>query len=214
METKVIETPAEIKVGIMALDNKVQALKIVDSMSYQEAADILLLNKGMQKTIRDFFKPLKDAAHASHKALCDRENLELAKLGPAEKALKTAMQSYTEEQERKRRIEQARLQAEVDKAEAEQRADAERLAAQTGMTVEEVIAAPIEKAPVVVVPSEQPKVAGINYRAVWNFEIEDVNKLPREFLLPNNTAIRIAINEGKAIPGVRAWQTKKIAAGR
>lgn len=43
------------------------------------------------------------------------------------------------------------------------------------------------------------------FRTVPRFEVMDIKKLPVEFLLPNEVAIREAQKEGKEIPGVRYY---------
>lgn len=46
---------------------------------------------------------------------------------------------------------------------------------------------------------------------VWKFEIEDESLVPREFLIVNETAIRVAIREGKReIAGVRIYQEDQL----
>jgi hypothetical protein len=53
-----------------------------------------------------------------------------------------------------------------------------------------------------------PKVAGVNARENWTFEITDVDAIPREFMMPNEQAIRAFVKASKradCIPGVRAY---------
>lgn len=46
-----------------------------------------------------------------------------------------------------------------------------------------------------------------SFTNTWDFEVEDVRKLPAEYLLPNEVAIRRAVREGvREIPGVRIFE--------
>jgi hypothetical protein len=61
-----------------------------------------------------------------------------------------------------------------------------------------------------------PKVAGVSSSKIWDFEITDINAIPREFLMVNEPAIRAFIKAAKrpdAIPGVRAFEKISIRAG-
>lgn len=46
----------------------------------------------------------------------------------------------------------------------------------------------------------------VKFRTVDKFEVEDIKKLPAEYLLPNEVAIRAAMKKGEKIPGVRYYQ--------
>lgn len=47
-------------------------------------------------------------------------------------------------------------------------------------------------------------------RSTWDFTIEDVNSVPREFLMVNDAAIKAAIKAGRReIPGVKIFQQQK-----
>lgn len=49
---------------------------------------------------------------------------------------------------------------------------------------------------------------------VKKFEVEDISKLPVEYLLPNEVAIRKAMKEGTELPGVRYYEEKQIRNSR
>lgn len=45
----------------------------------------------------------------------------------------------------------------------------------------------------------------------WTFEAVDIDKIPREYLVPNEAAIRLAIREGvREIPGLKIYQKENI----
>jgi hypothetical protein len=54
--------------------------------------------------------------------------------------------------------------------------------------------------------------AQVTARLVWDFEIVDESKIPREYLMVNEKAIRAAIKAGvRDIPGVRIFQKEELA---
>lgn len=96
----------------------------------------------------------------------------------------------------KRELEKA--QKEVREAEARERAAAEAEAKKTAAAV-----------PVVEVKASIPTLQGTQSRRNWKFRFLDVNKIPREFLVPDETKIgQFVRNEkraGEVIPGVEAY---------
>jgi len=104
---------------------RARALTITDQASYDTAA-------GMKKTLADFrkriveeFAPLKQAAHNAHRLLTSKEASCLAPITEAEQILVGAINRFTDEQERLRREEQARLDAQRREAERIERERAE-----------------------------------------------------------------------------------------
>lgn len=58
---------------------------------------------------------------------------------------------------------------------------------------------------------------GVTFREEWRFEIEDATSLPREYLQPNESAIRGVVQALKGetkIPGVRVWKDTGVAVSR
>ena len=107
--------------------------------------------------------------------------------------------------EARRQREQDRLHQERLDSEAEQRERTAR--AETLETrAETVSTAPVATA---------PKVKGISTRKKWSFEIVDVDKIPREYLVPNEVAIGGVVRALKGatnIPGVRVVSTDIMSA--
>jgi hypothetical protein len=136
-------------------------------------------------------------------------------LGEAEKIIKRAMISYSDEQERLRQAEQARLDAEARKEQEKLNARAEKAEASGKVEKAEDLRS---QAQTVVAPIAQPavpKVGGISQRIVWEFEIVDEQAIPREWLVPDLKAIGGAVRStsGKVIiPGVKAIARKTLAA--
>ncbi|MDZ4344695.1 MAG: hypothetical protein U1E51_19915, partial [Candidatus Binatia bacterium] len=104
-------------------------------------------------------------------------------LEQGQKAIKQRMIQWDQEQERLRRLEQARIDAE-NKRKAEE--DALELAAELEKAGEVHAAAEVLEAPLdvqqAVIPKSVPKVEGFSYRSNWVFDVVDANAVPREYL--------------------------------
>lgn len=121
----------------------------------------------------------------------------------------------------------ARLEAEEKRRQAEQeaadgrQAEAQRLR-EAAERVEATAAAKVERfqdrANQVVAPiatQQAPKVSGVSVPMVWDYEIINENEIPREYCEVSTKRIRAQVQATKGmtkIPGVRVFQTKRIAA--
>jgi len=143
-----------------------------------------------------------------------------------------AIKTFTAEQERKRREEEARLREEARKEQerlaaearlAEAKAEQLRLAAEEkrreGELAEaarmesraeqqeakaDTAAAQARTVPTPYVPPANTKVTGISTREHWDFRIVDEDKLPREYMQPDKVAIRKAVDglKGRAASAI------------
>lgn len=211
----------------LAYPQQARALTITDASSYQAACDFLKGIKALRTEIADTFEPHIKRAHEAHKALLKEKNDAEAPLAEAERIAKAALVVYDQAQERLRREEQARLQAELRRQEEERRlAEAVALeAAGEQAEAEELIAAPVD-VPIVAVAPATPKVSGITYRETWSAEVTDlgalvayVAKYPQfaGLLSANMPALNAQARSLKGqmqIPGVKAVCTRDVAAGR
>lgn len=146
MDTQIEVKPEEKQLQVEGPRIIVEAteFKVVDDLTCEQAIEKANTVKGKLDWAVKFFKPMKDAAHAAHKAICDREK---AITEPYEQAKKIYIQKgadYTakkqaeqdekerrakEEAERKEREERARLEKETREKEAEEakkRAEAQK----------------------------------------------------------------------------------------
>ena len=119
MENQVIEKELETKV--VTMKDQVDAIIVGTAQSYALAGEMGKGLKDLRAKIVDYFKPLKEAAHAAHKAVTTKEGEELKPLDDAITILRNKMNVFNAEQQRLERIEQARLQKIADEA-----AEAER----------------------------------------------------------------------------------------
>lgn len=202
--------------GITTIQRATELAKgICDSETLNKAADFLLEIKRRRKQWAEFNKPAKQKLDVLKKELLDRERQIDEPLERAEnQILKPAMSQFTVEEDRKRKDEEDRLRAEAKKKEEDARLrDAQTMADDGhGELADEILAAPVVVAPVVVPRMETP--AGISYREVWKFEVLDPNAVPREYLTIDEKKIGGVVRALKGetrIPGIRAWMEKSIA---
>ena len=93
------------------------------------------------------------------------------------------------------------MRGRLGKYTAQQREEAQRLLAQASQSEPEEAAA-------LVAASNRAKAEAPSVREVWRFEIEDVSKLPSQFLIPDEKAIGAVVRSQKGnakIPGVKVF---------
>lgn len=211
----------------LAFPDQARALRIADAATYQAACDFLKGIKALRTEIAETFEPHIKRAHEAHKALLKEKADAEAPLAEAERIAKSALVVYDQEQERIRREEERRLQAEMRRQEEERRlAEAVALEdAGESAEAEALIEEPVFVPTVAVAPST-PKVAGISYRETWSAKVTDLAKLVKwvaanpqfaGLLSANMPALNGQARSLKAqmqIPGVEAVCTRDVAAGR
>lgn len=84
----------ELTRSVTAVEAKANAVVVTNDLEYQEAAEFGRMLKQKAADVHEFFKPLKDAAHKTHKQICDREKTMLKPIAAAEKVIKAAMVKY------------------------------------------------------------------------------------------------------------------------
>ena len=194
-----------------------QAFKIVNADGYASAGGTLTRIKDAMKKLLAKRKKITDPIDEAKKEVMDLFRDPQFKLETAEKAIKTAMIDYQDEQERIQR----ELQRKADEDARKQREkllEQSRKAEAKGQTEKaamleirsETVAAPV-------VQREVPKVAGVGTRTVWDYQVDDASKIPREYLMVDEAKIRKVVQALKGdtvIAGVRVFEKKQIAAGR
>lgn len=164
------------------LEGQSREIVVTNDEEFASAGEFAREVKLQQKTVQEYFKPLKDAAHKTHQMLCARENEFLKPLKSAEDACKTAMISYNrkkQEEARKRQEEMQRLaREEADRklAEAEvaqKKGDEQAMesAIQQAIVADQIGATQF-------VPCSAPKVSGISQKADWEIVSIDDKEVP------------------------------------
>lgn len=200
------------------LVTKAQNTAIKTQVQYIEAAEFLKSVKALKKEIGDTFDPIIAKAHLTHKEACNQKNKYLKPAVGAERLINDKMAVWDDEQDRKRRIEQARLD-EKNRKEAEKLAERARKAEEKGNTekAEELKEQAEEKEfTVPVAPSTAPKVEGLTKKVTWKARVTDIDKLPEEYIIktanmPLLNTIARSVKDTKKIPGVKFYSDKSFS---
>ena len=110
------------------------------------------------------------------------------KLEEAIESVRKSMSAYQTEAKRLAKIEEDKIIARIGEGKG-------KLKVETAIKKMEDIEKPDQK-----VSTEEGLV---KFRTVKKFEVEDISKIPLEFMIANEKAIREAMNDGKEITGVR-----------
>lgn len=121
MNELAVKEPVEIEEELSDLSQKALSVKVTDDTTLLVADELLSAHKAMEKKIKAFFKPEKEAADRLHKQIVAKENAELAKILPGEQHLKRQIGDYKLAEQRKREVEESRLRAKAAKREEEER---------------------------------------------------------------------------------------------
>jgi hypothetical protein len=207
---------AELSASSQSLVIDARALVIATPEAYEFAAGKLQEVKGRRKSLDELRRSMTRPLDEAKAAIMDLFRTPSERLEQAEAALKRALVAFSDEQERKRRAEQARLEEAARKEREKLQRQAEAAAAKG----RDEKAAELEvRASTVVAPIAQvaaPKVAGVSFRSVWRFEVVDPSLVPREYLMVDETKIGKVVAALKAdtvIPGVKVREDR-IASSR
>jgi hypothetical protein len=206
---------AELQQETQALVLRAENFAVTTAEQYEDAAEELKRIKAAQKRLETLRTSITQPLNASLRAINDFFRTPKARLDGAERCIKNALAKYSAEQERKRREEQARLEAQARK-ERERHAKQAAKAAAAGR-VEKAVENE-QRAAAVVAPIAQtaaPKVTGLMHRTAWDFEVVDPAQVPREYLMVDEQKIRKVVGALKGdtvIAGVRVFERTQLAA--
>lgn len=201
-----------------ALITEVDSIKAITTADqYSRVATLRGLIKDMRKAIVDDALPSIDEAKTHLANLRKRLDAKIEPLDLRYNALGTLLTNYATEQERIKRKRELEIEAEQRRKAEEEKKQLAALAKEMGNKdlAKEIKAAPIEVAPVVVV-SETPtaKETGVSFREDWvNFQLEDLKKVPLEYHLLNEVAVRKVVRALKNachIPGIKVLPPNKV----
>lgn len=189
--------------------------RVATTVEYEVAGTELQRVKGAQKALDELKKKITRPIDAAKKAVLELFRSPEDKLSRAESGIKRAMIGFQDEQERFRRAEQLRVD-DVARRERERLEAQARKAQESGKVAKAEILE--QRAATVVAPiinRTPPKMAGVQTREVWKFEVTDPASVPREYLIVDESKIRRVVGALKGdtnIAGVRVWPEKSIAA--
>lgn len=217
--TSTVETPTDLVQQSQDHVVWAKSLAITNPFEFEEAGNRLKEIKAMAKQMVDFFTPMKRQADAAKKSILDREKESLGPLQTAEAICKSAMIRFQQEENRKAEQLRQETQAKIDEDHRKQREALEKRAAaakkpETQQRLAEQAASIV--APVVAVPAEVPKMAGVSIRKVWRAKVIDETIVPREFLMVNEKQLAqyaTAMKEKATVPGVQFYTEDSMAVG-
>ena len=224
----IVPTEVQIKIAEtkVMLDNY-SNYGVATAEEYQGAGADLRTIKAKAKELTETRMSLTRPIEESKKKIIALFKEPLSYLEQAEAAIKKAMIGWQTKQEKIRQAEEARL-AEIQRKEAERlriQAEKEEARANSLKTLKaqeaaaakaEELKAQAEEATSVtpIVESRIEEVQGVSTRKIWKFEIVDIDKLPREYMLPNEKYIGqiVRVSQGnREIPGVRIYSEDVIS---
>lgn len=214
-----IEIPdaAPMKEEGLAVLTRAQALaRITTNEEYESAgAELVRVTRG-EKSVLAAFEPAARAADEAHKTVTKLRGDLASYFTKAKDILKRGMSEYLIEEDRRRRVEQARLQ-EIERHKAQEAQIAEAVAldqAGEGRAADQVLAAPLV-APVIELA--KPIAVGVSSRKKYRFEIIDQSQIARAFLVPDESKIQKLVDSlgpdaGPVVGGIKVWEDRVISA--
>jgi hypothetical protein len=186
---------ADLAANTQSLAARLAGARVTDLVTLDQAVGDRQQIADAQKRVAEFFKPLKAAAHAAWKLLCQRESEVLAPLDYRDGELREEIRLFKVEADR-RRADEERALAEQARTERERVAAIEAAAHEAAgepelaaLVLNETIALP---PPVVVLPDATKTIAGLKFRRRWLWRYVpgfSLAMLPREFLMADEKKI-------------------------
>lgn len=204
-----MEFQQDIKEKSVVAVSNAKALVISTKEDYELGGNHILGLKALEKQIDNWFDPIRLKAHASWKeVVATQKNLKEPSI-QARTLISSKMGIWRQEEERKRRAEEERLnkiaeaQAEEERLaralEAEQQGDQEE--------AEEILEQPVYVPPVVLTKTV-PKIKNLVIRKNYSFRIKDQTKIPQTYMKPDEVKIRQlarSLKEDAQLPGVEFY---------
>lgn len=219
MSAAAIEVPIEQQA--LTTVERAQGIRVVTIDQRNLASEVGRAIAGLCKRAEEFFKPMKQAAAATHKEICAKENAILQPLEEAKRHLSREIGAFDQRAEKERLAEQARLQEEARKNAqaaadllAQENAIADAIDLERDGDVAGAMAVLNNPAPVplyvppVIVQREVPKTQGVSGAVIWKFKIDDESRIPREYLVVDEKALGAVVRAMKdktSIPGISVY---------
>ena len=206
-----------LAVQVDELKAKMEAATIEDEPQYLAACEWLKDIKAKIKEVKDYYEPERKSTHEAYMAITGKIKKLNDILSLGEKIVKGKINGYLDEKERLRRIEEEkRLKAQREEEER-LRKEAEARRADNPEAPEEepdlFTPAVAEAAP----PAEPvgKNDAGVSFAAVWKWDLEDLSKVPLDYLMLDEKKINGIVRAMKGdtnIPGIKVRQERQVRA--
>jgi hypothetical protein len=197
----------------------------VESDDEAQAATLYISHaKGWVSNVNKWFEPMVQAAHKAHKALTTRRAETIKEIESETDRVQKLVNGYLTEKQRQQRIAAAAAQeAERKRIEDARLAEAARLESvgmvESAAQVIEDAAVEVSNvtADVVSTKTVTAPIDGVSGVEVWTFAITDGALIPRQFLMPDEKAIKAYVTANKEralIPGVRVYSEVQTRIGK
>jgi len=197
----------------VTIDLMVQNAKAVivnNQDDYQYAVEVLRGIKELKKKFDDRYMPIKIKTYEAYKLAMNNIKDYEVPLNEAERTIKSSMSIYVSKKEAERQAEANRIRKEAEERARELlKKDLEECGLNKKEAKEEAAKIEVETPEIKI--EDETKVSGISYRENWKFTIEDVSKIPREYMIPDEKkigAIARAMKGNIEIPGIKIFSEK------
>jgi len=207
--------PAEVVALVEKSDRFVaqaEEFKVADAPAYQQAGNWLKQIKSKTKELDDLRKSMTKPLDDSKKAIMAFFKPPMERLSTAEVSIKRGMVAYAQIEEKKRVEAEEKLRKEqeklLEKADIAAAAGKEKRAEKFEEKAEMMVTT---------VQSTVQKVAGIQFRKVWRYNIINEKLIPREYLMVDEKKLGELARtekENANVPGVEFYADDVLAAGR
>ena len=158
------------------------------------ASQVISWIAGAKKTYESLRKKLVQPLNDHVKMINDMFKTEVSPLEQADQVMRGKMISYQQLKEKKVAEERARIEAE-----------AKKLAKKEQVPIKEVLKS-------TELPQAETKVGNTVFKKYWTYEVVDLKKVPREYLVLDTTKVQKVVNAGiREIDGIRIFETDRIA---
>lgn len=217
MTTPALDTN-ELLMAATASLQEARALAIQTAEDLEDASELFNLTKSTRDAYERERVAEKEPHLAAGRAVDARWKPVLTTLDDASNEIASKIRAFRREMERRAAEEQRRLreQQETERQRLERLAEKAEAKGLTE-TADALIREAETMQPAIVQPAVPRHVPGLQTAERWTFVIEDESKLPREYLIPDQQAIRRTVQAMKgrtAIPGVRVYREDQIKRGR
>ena len=206
LETEIVEKIEKETDSLVVLAQK---MMVETPEGFQGAAEFLKGIKGMMSRVEDEFDENIKKAHSTWKGLLAQKNKYLDPLKDAETLIKRKMGDFNNEQERKVREEQAKidLQARKDRETLERKAKEAEAKGNTEKAEELRLRA--ATAPVPVVEKAVPIVSGVRTSKTWKCTLEKPELVENQWKIIDTKAVEAFVKATKGqtpVPGFRIYE--------
>lgn len=210
MQLDLTEIEEKSQVTVSALSQ----IAITNNEDNAKASTLIRGVKGLQKTVKETFRPHIEAAHKAWKALIAEEKKHLEPLERAESIVEEKIKEYLREEEKKRieaqrkADEEAKKEAEKERARLEKQAEKLANKGKGEEAQEKLQEAAMVNRISPIIESQAQKQEGIHTAKIWKFRITNDQLIPREFLVPDESKIRkyvSAMKDSGKIAGVEIY---------